>query len=658
VRLAAAMARGGPVRRGELDLICLGRVAVDLYAEQLGARLEDVSSFAKYLGGSPANIAFGAARLGLKSALVSRVGDDPMGRFILETLQREGCDTRGIWIDPQRLTALVLLGLKDRQTFPLVFYRDDCADMALAAQDIDEDFIASARALLVSGTHLSTDGVLEASLRALEYAQKHRLRRVLDIDYRPVLWGLTGKAAGEIRYVAAEEVTRRLQAVLPRFDLVIGTEEEFHIAGGHEDLNAALRRVRELTGAMLVVKLGGRGCLVVEGPVPASLDEAAVHPGVEVEVLNVLGAGDAFAAGFLYGWLSGGDVGRCCALANLCGALVVSRHACSAAMPTRAEIDHLMPGGVPAARPDLDEMAQRLHRVSARRKEWGPLYILAFDHRRQLVELALQTGRGLEGIPRLKQLFLEAVEQVAADIAGRGAEGSIGVIVDERFGQDVLNAATGRGWWIARPVELPGSRPLVFEHGRSIGTQLIQWPREQTVKCLAQFHPDDEPLLRLEQEAQIRSLYHATRASGHELLVELVLPKLPAEAPEALYRAMLRLYNIGIYPEWWKLQPQPREVWLRVEELIGQRDPYCRGVVLLGMNAAAEELTRAFREAAGSGVCRGFAIGRTIFQGPSRAWMSGEIDDASLIEQVRGAFEYLIDAWRDARREQHPGESA
>jgi 5-dehydro-2-deoxygluconokinase len=646
----------------KLDLICLGRVGVDLYAEQVGARLEDVSSFAKYLGGSPANIAFGAARLGLRSALVSRVGDDPMGRFILETLRREGCDTGALGIDPKRLTALVLLGLKDRHTFPLVFYRENCADMALTARDIKENFIASGRALLVSGTHLSTQGVLKASLKAIEYAQKHALHRILDIDYRPVLWGLTGKAAGEIRYVPDQQVSRRLQELLPRFDLVFGTEEEFRIAGGEEDLTAALKRVRALTGAMLVVKLGARGCLALSGPIPASLHEAPLHRGVEVQVLNVLGAGDAFAAGFLYGWLTGGDIGRCCALANLCGALVVSRHACAPAMPTRAEIDHLLadqgPGGeAPAPRPDLDECTQRLHRVSAKRKEWGPLYILAFDHRRQLLELARQSGRGLDVIPRLKELFLQAVEQIAAKMKDQDPQGTIGVIVDERFGQDVLNAVTGRGWWIARPVELPGSRPLVFEHGRCIGSQLIRWPREHTVKCLAQFHPDDEPMLRLEQEAQLRALYEATRESGHELLVELVVPKLPAEAPEALYRAMLRLYNIGVYPEWWKLQPQPREVWSRLDELIDRRDPYCRGVVLLGMNAAAEELTHAFREAAGSGMCRGFAIGRTIFQGPSLAWLSGQIGDQSLVAQVRESFEYLIDAWRDARRAQRRGES-
>ncbi|MES2488356.1 MAG: PfkB family carbohydrate kinase, partial [Pseudomonadota bacterium] len=234
-----------------LDLICLGRLAVDLYAQQVGARLEDVSSFSKYLGGSSGNIAFGTARLGLKSAMVTRVGDDHMGRFLTETLTQEGCDIGGIKIDKQRLTGMVLLGIKDSKTFPLVFYRENCADMALCADDIDENYIASSRALLITGTHFSTEGVFGASMRALEYAAKHSVQRILDIDYRPVLWGLTGKADGETRFVASDEVTKHIQKILPQFDLIVGTEEEFAIAGGSEDLIQALSNVRKLTSATL-----------------------------------------------------------------------------------------------------------------------------------------------------------------------------------------------------------------------------------------------------------------------------------------------------------------------------------------------------------------------------------------------------------------------
>lgn len=634
----------------QLDLICLGRLGVDLYAQQVGARLEDVSSFAKYLGGSSANIAFGTARLGLRSAMLSRTGDDHMGRFLIESLAREGCDVSGIKVDPERLTAMVLLGLKDRETFPLVFYRENCADMALRAEDISEAFIASSKALLITGTHFSTDGVYKASTQALDYAEKHNVKRVLDIDYRPVLWGLAGKADGETRFVADQNVTQHVQSILPRFDLVVGTEEEFLMAGGSEDLLTALRNVRRLSAATLVVKLGPQGCTVIHGEIPARLEDGAIYPGVRVEVLNVLGAGDAFMSGFLSGWLEDASDERCCQLANACGGLVVSRHACAPAMPTRAELDYLFSSPVPITRPDQDAILQRLHQVSVPRKQWKQLFIFAFDHRGQLVELAQKGGRDLGAIGELKQLFIKAVERVEHDLREQGIEADVGLLADQRFGQDSLNAATGRGWWVARPVEVQGSRPLAFEHGRSIGSNLIVWPQEQIIKCLVQFHPDDEPMLRLEQEAQIKALYQASQVSGHELLLEIIPPKdHPSPHPDVLYRALKRLYNLGIYPAWWKIEAQSAEEWRQLDELIQARDPYCRGVVLLGLNAPASALAEGFQQASHSQTCRGFAVGRTIFQAPSRAWLAGEIDDETLIRQVQGTFVELIDAWRTAR---------
>ena len=635
----------------DLDLICLGRLGVDLYAQQVGARLEDVSSFAKYLGGSSANIAFGTARLGLRSAMLSRVGDDHMGRFLLESLTREGCDVSAVKVDAQRLTALVLLGLKDRETFPLVFYRENCADMALRADDIDPAFIGTSKALLITGTHFSTEGVYQASLKALEYAEQHNVRRVLDIDYRPVLWGLAGKADGETRFVANETVSAHVQSILPRFDLIVGTEEEFLIAGGGTDLLAALRKVRSLTAAALVVKLGPQGCTVIHGPIPARLEDGAIYPGVRVDVLNVLGAGDAFMLGFLSGWLEDATDERCCQLANACGALVVSRHACAPAMPTRAELDYLFNSPVPITRPDQDQALQRLHQVSVPRKQWQQLFVFAFDHRWQLLEMAQQYGRDHASICALKQLFIKAVEQVETDVRQRGIDADVGLLADQRFGQDSLNAATGRGWWIARPVEVQGSRPLAFEHGRSIGSNLIAWPQEHIIKCLVQFHPDDEPMLRLEQEAQIKGLYQASLASGHELLLEIIPPKdHPSTFPDVMYRAIKRLYNLGIYPAWWKIEAQTPAVWQQLDALIQARDPYCRGVLLLGLNAPAAALAEGFGHARNSTTCRGFAVGRTIFQEPGRAWLAGEIDDATLIEHVQRTFVQLIDAWQAARR--------
>jgi 5-dehydro-2-deoxygluconokinase len=635
----------------QLDVICLGRLGVDLYAQQIGARLEDVSSFAKYLGGSSANIAFGTARLGVKSAMLTRVGDDHMGRFLVESLAREGCDVSAIKVDAERLTAMVLLGIKDRETFPLVFYRENCADMALQPEDIHEAQIASSKALLITGTHFSTDQVFRASSQALDYAEKHNVRRVLDIDYRPVLWGLAGKADGETRFVASDNVSEHVQRILPRFDLIVGTEEEFLIAGGSTDLLSALRRVRELSAATLVVKLGPQGCTVIHGEIPAKLEDGAIYPGVRVEVLNVLGAGDAFMSGFLKGWLSDEGDERCCQLANACGGLVVSRHACAPAMPTLVELEYLFNSPVPITRPDQDPVLQRLHRVSVPRREWQQLFIFAFDHRGQLVELAQKAGRDPACISQLKQLFVQAVARVEADLQKRGIAADVGVLADQRFGQDSLNAATGRSWWVARPVEVQGSRPLAFEHGRSVGSTLQSWPQEQIIKCLVQYHPDDEPMLRLEQEAQLLGLYQASLVSGHELLLEVIPPKdHPSAHPDVIYRSLKRLYNLGIYPAWWKIESQPAEVvWEQLDALIQERDPYCRGVVLLGLNAPADTLAAGFRKAAKSVTCRGFAVGRTIFHEPSRAWLEGEIDDAGLISQVQRNFSFLIESWRDAR---------
>ena len=147
-----------------LDLITLGRSSIDLYGEQVGGRLESMGSFAKYVGGSPTNTAIGTARLGLKAGLITRVGADHMGRFIREELIREGVDVTGVISDPERLTALVILGVRSSDSFPLIFYRENCADMALCEEDIDPDFVTSAGALLINGTHLSRPGVYAASV--------------------------------------------------------------------------------------------------------------------------------------------------------------------------------------------------------------------------------------------------------------------------------------------------------------------------------------------------------------------------------------------------------------------------------------------------------------------------------------------------------------
>lgn len=630
------------------DVACLGRLAVDLYAQQIGCSLESASSFSKYLGGSSANIAFGTARLGLRSAMISRVGNEQNGRFLLDTLQREGCDTSQVQIDHERLTGMVLLGIKDQDTFPLLFARENCADMALQADALSEDFLARCRSLLITGTHLSTPTVLAASRRALDLAGRHGLVRVLDIDYRPVLWGLAAKGDGETRYVGSQEVSQHLQAQLGSFELIIGTEEEWMIAGGVEgDLVACLRRVRDCTQAVLVVKRGPLGCSIVDGAIPAAIDDALTEPGERIEVLNVLGAGDAFASGLLAGLLRGKDFAEAACIANACGAIVVSRHGCAPAMPTPAELDHWF-SGHRHPRPDQDVLLAHLHRVSARRPAWPELYVLAYDHRAQFEDMAKQAHADVARVPYLKKLINQVVAEIEID---PGCQGKLGVLIDGRLGEAALHDATGRGWWVGRPIELPGSCPLRFDGTHSLGSQLVHWPREQVVKCLVFYHPDDAVALRAEQDEWLQQVWEATRASGHELLLEVIPPKnmlIPGDAGEAVVRAICHFYDIGLKPEWWKVGAMAARNWDALDVLVRERDPYCRGAVILGLSQPVDQLIAGFAEARAP-IVKGFMIGRTVWAEPSQAWLKREIDDAEFQAQVAVNFRRLIAGWRASR---------
>ncbi|HLI65891.1 MAG TPA: 5-dehydro-2-deoxygluconokinase [Caulobacteraceae bacterium] len=362
-----------------LDLIAIGRALVDLYGEQVGGRLEDMGSFAKYVGGSPTNTAIGAARLGLSAGLITRVGGDHFGRFIAEELAREGVDVSGVTSDPARLTGLALLGIRDAERFPLVFYRRDCADMALSEADIDPALIARADAVVLSGTHLSTEAVSKASLKAARLAKVASGKVAFDIDYRPVLWGVAPQDAGETRFVADAAVTARLSGAAALADLIVGTEEEFQILGGADEPIAALQAVRRQTDALLVCKRGPLGAVAFPGAVGADFDSGIARAGVTIEVFNVLGAGDAFMAGFLRGWLRDEPLETALDWANACGALVVSRHGCAPAMPSWTELMAFLNDGPWPTRLRDDARLAHLHWATTRKPDWPELFVRTLD---------------------------------------------------------------------------------------------------------------------------------------------------------------------------------------------------------------------------------------------------------------------------------------
>ena len=625
-----------------LDVITIGRSSVDLYGAQIGGRLEDMASFQKYIGGSPTNIAAGTARLGLKSALLTRVGDEHMGRFIREELAREGVDTRGVITDPERLTALVILGIRDETQFPLIFYRENCADMALCEDDIDENFIASARAVIATGTHLSHKRTEAALLKALRFARAHGSQTALDIDYRPNLWGLAGHGDGDSRFVESAAVTAKLQASLHYFDLIVGTEEEFHIAGGTTDTIAALRAVRAVSSATLVCKRGPMGAVAFDGAIPDSLDDGQTGPGFPIEVFNVLGAGDGFMSGLTKGWLDGESWPVALTYANACGAFAVSRHGCTPAYPSWEELQFFLKRGVttPALRKDAE--LEQIHWSTNRRKQWSQVRAFAYDHRSQMEEIP---GATPEKICRFKELCLEATVKVS-----QGRDG-FGLLCDNRLGRSALHRASGQGLWIGRPVEWPGSRPLRLEPeiGPDFG-ELSEWALENVVKVLCFCHPDDSAEMQADQEATITRLFHACRRNRLEMLLEIIPSKVGPVDDFTNAKLISRFYDIGIYPDWWKLEPmQTRAAWAATCAAITARDPHTQGIVILGLGQSEAELAASFRLAAEFPLVKGFAVGRTIHAEVGRDWMAGKIDDASAVATMAENFRRLCGIWDAAR---------
>ncbi|WP_418595607.1 bifunctional 5-dehydro-2-deoxygluconokinase/5-dehydro-2-deoxyphosphogluconate aldolase [Ponticoccus sp. (in: a-proteobacteria)] len=628
----------------DLDVITIGRAGVDLYGAQIGGRLEDMGSFDKYIGGSPTNIACGSARLGLKTALISRVGDEHMGRFILEQLAREGVCTDGVVTDPERLTALVILGIRDQEQFPLIFYRENCADMALCEDDIDEGFIQRARAVVVTGTHLSHPRTEAAVLKALKLARKHGLRTALDIDYRPNLWGVAGHGDGESRFVESETVTAKLLSTLHLFDLIVGTEEEFHIAGGSTDTIAALRRVRENSAATLVCKRGALGAVAFEGAVPDSLDEGQAGQGFPIEVFNVLGAGDGFFSGLLKGWMGDADWPTALKYANACGAFAVSRHGCTPAYPTLEELEFFLARGV--QRPDLrnDPELEQVHWATNRHGDWSSVKTFAFDHRLQLEEMeGYSPAKGAA----FKELCLGAALKV------QNGQPGYGILCDNRIGRSALHAASGSGLWIGRPVELPGSRPVEFEPdlGADFG-RLREWARENVVKLLVFCHPDDDAATRALQEERVHRLFTAARRNGLEFLLEVIPSKVGPVDDDTTATLIQQFYDAGVYPDWWKLEPFRTEAaWAKAVQAIERNDPRTRGIVVLGLDAPEAALAESFALAARQPLVKGFAVGRTIFGDAARAWLKGEMTNAEAVAQMAARYSRLCEIWDRARAE-------
>jgi 5-dehydro-2-deoxygluconokinase len=394
----------------------------------------------------------------------------------------------------------------------------------------------------------------------------------------------------------------------------------------------------------LVCKLGPKGCVAFPAAIPDRIEDGVEGRGFSVDVFNVLGAGDSFMAGFLRGWLKDLPLEQCCEMANACGAIVVSRHGCAPAMASWDELQLFLGGTWPHRLRTSTELEQ-FHWSSNRHRTHEELTVLAIDHRSQFDELLADLGTPeADRVARFKQLALDAVHRLA------DGDPRYGVLLDGRFGARALEAAADLPYWIGRPIELPGSRPIAFEGNPDVAVTLREWPVNHVVKCLVFYHPDDPAEMKERQDRQIERLFDACRATRHEFLLEIIASKHGPVDHHTVARVIDHIYSLGVYPDWWKLEPSDEPgSWASTEAAILRHDPLCRGIVLLGLSAPQEELLAGIATAAQFPLVKGFAVGRTIFQKVAEDWLTGQIDDESAVEALTANLKVLADGWRAAR---------
>ncbi|WP_116135119.1 5-dehydro-2-deoxygluconokinase [Tropicimonas sp. IMCC34043] len=511
----------------QIDLICIGRGIADLYADQLGGRLEDAISFSAYIGGSATNICVGVQRLGLRTAMILRVGDDHMGRLVRETLQRNGVDTRNVIADPKAPTPLCILGVRDSHTFPRDLFTEGGAYLNLCEEDLDADLFASSRALLINGSFFATEALRRASRKAIRLARESGCALALDVDYRPALWGLVGHGSGEAAYVESRAVTEAFAEFVPEFDLIVGTEEEIAIVGGARDDLTAVRTIRGQSDATIVLKRGPLGCVSFDGDIPEDIELGLIVPGFGVEVMNTAGAGDSFMAGLAAGWLNGKGLFDSCRIGNACGAINVARHGCSDSAPSDREIAHFMAqGGIRT--PDDDARMRNLHATLGRQDKPVPSALLD----------ARAAGRPHEAI--------------AEALAGGRIDGLLWPAT-ESFGE--LAPFTGRRHWIARAVEIgPG-----LADGIRLMRQIRAWPREHVIWLQGD---------AVEDAAVVAALAAIAAETRHELLIDLS----DCADPLAIAKGIL---SADIRPEWWMTKADI----VALQELLAAQDVAPRGVI-------------------------------------------------------------------------------
>lgn len=579
-----------------IDIICVGNAAVYLYSEQNGTPLDRASTFAKHVGGSAPTTAIGCSRLGLKSALLTSVGDDPMGKFFIDHLATERVNTSLIQVSPQKQTALSL----KTHRMQTLSYGEEAACLSL-----DDKSQISAKAVLFTAELFSDPATATMAKDLIRYVHDQGMEVILSLD--------------------SQSSCKSLESVYSLCSLIIGTEAGIQAATEKTDSSTAIQCIQGLSSAKIVKIQESGGCTLYQKGEKAL--EAPLNDTKEVS-----DSYEAFISGFLSAKLQGEENSICCKWANHCQVISSAHQSTPPTLPYKSALQLALEEPQRINEGRLIKLHQTLTRDD---EDTRPLCLIAFDHRQQMQAYSNDS----QHIQHFKGLLYDAFSRARE----KTSDCQLGIIVDDQFGAQVQARAMQDGVFCASSIEETNSFPIRFLKGQEASHILRHWPKNRAVKALIRISPQHTGEM---EELQWERLLHLNQACidwGQKLLIEMVVPASVPDAHTWVHQAIQRACSEGVQPTWWKLPPYPEiEMWRGIQDTIRRRTPHCKGILVIGQGEAWTSLANKLPNLSQVEMIRGFAIGRSIWRQAAESWFNKRMEDEAVVQQVAERYEHLI----------------
>ncbi|CDR34272.1 PfkB family carbohydrate kinase [Criblamydia sequanensis] len=605
-----------------IQIACLGEAMVNLLSLEIGIGLAETTTFAKSIGGKPCHIALGLKRLGLDTALIGRVGHDPLGTFFKSELEKEGIDTSFIELDERNHTSLALVALDSEDPTSIALFRKESADQNL---ELDNKNFENIDCLIISPIVFIYPKLYESAKEAIKHLPS-RSRLVLDLT-------LPHYYKAEIEESSKHEapgiIKERIEALLPFADLVIATPKDLDALFGPLPIEISLKNLKRASKAdILFIDFDGlNGYYPKEG-------SAIFSDPIPLQLLNNFGREDSFIAGFLSVWYRRGPIETALLTAEIVKALVMSREDVVSALPFSDEVEVFI-------EKNSQKNATLLHESHLKKEEESSICLLSFEHKGHFQELSEKHHRDEKDINHFKKLLFEGFRLVG----GRLGKTRLGIIVDEQYGKEILHDSTRSQFFTSRAIDDGKSKEIDFLDGKHALALMLSWPRSQLVKVLC--HLGDKSMMKIQFE-RLKELQEASQLTHHKFLIELY-DKSRYGNFEETKKAMKICYEMGIRPTFWQIQPfKDLKDWEDLEKLMDEYDPISSHILLLGDQKALQEETlplKRLREK--NKKIHGFVVGRSLWGEIAEHWFGRRISDAVVINEISYRFNRLADTWEN-----------